>query len=124
MTSRYEYFVRGAVVGGSRLGGRNLPPIRRPPGATGEAVHRWGRKANFTFTAPGTVTTQVIWPDGLPDIDEPDDAARIFTETEREVDVVRVTNPSDSAQFVDVERITRISFLGEDGIVRTFVLNN
>ena len=123
MTSRFEFLVRGAQLGGSRLGGRNLPQIRVPPGATGEAVHRWGRKANFLFTAPGTVTTVVIFND-LPDIDDPDGAARIFTETVREVDVVRVTNPSDSAQFVDVERIKRISFRGEDGIISTFRLNN
>ncbi len=124
MTAPYEFFVRAAVGPGSQFARNALPQIRRPPGAIGEAVHRWGRQANLSWTTPGQVTTQVIFTDGLPPIDDPEDAARIFTETEREVDVVRVENPSDSAQFVDVERITKISFLGEDGITRTFVLNN
>lgn len=122
MTLRYEFLVRPAVLGPVRSPA-TLPQIRRPPGATGEAVHRWGRAAGFDFSAPSQPTTQVNF-DDLPDIDEPDADGLIFTETDREVEVVRITQEGNAQNWVDVERIKRISFRGEDGIIRTFVLNN
>lgn len=36
--------------------------------------------------------------------------AEVWAEIDRTVSVVRVTNPGDSAQFVDVERIDSITF--------------
>jgi hypothetical protein len=104
-------------------------PRRRPPGADGEATLRWGAPGVFQFAAGGGgfAVTQPIF-DILPsgDAAEEDDAALglVFTETGRQVSVVRVTNPSDPADFVDVEVIDRISFRGPDGLIRTFVLNN
>jgi len=58
-------------------------------------------------------------------IDEPtQDAVLRYEEVARAVSVVRVTNPSDSEQWVDVERIERIMFRGPDGRRHEFVLNH
>jgi len=101
-------------------------PRRRPPGASGEALLRWGKPSAFQFTSGGGFTqpTINILPSG--DEAEADDAALglIFTETGRLTTIVRVSNPLDANDFVDVERIDRISFQGPDGVIRTFVLNN
>lgn len=40
---------------------------------------------------------------------------RIYTEVSRETKTVRVTNPNDTAQYVDVARIESITFRGPDG---------
>ena len=98
------------------------PPRRRPEGATGDAVLRWGRASNFPVSAKRTLTTIVNWPT-QPE-DEEEDLGLVYTETERITTTVRVENPDDDEQFVDVERIDQITFLGPDGVPRTFVLTN
>ena len=101
-------------------------PRRRPPGADGEATLRWGAPGVFQFITGGGVTqpTFTVLPSG--DAAEEDDAALglIFTETGRQTTTVRISNPQDAQDFVDVERIEQISFQGPDGLIRTFVLNN
>ena len=105
------------------FGPTSVSPPRRPPeGALGDAVLRWGRACNFRISAVPNLTTIVNWPT-QPE-DEEADPGLIFTETERQTTTVRVENPDDSEQFVDVERIDQITFLGPDGIARTFVLTN
>ncbi len=107
-------------------------PRRRPLGATGEATLRWGATGDFQFAAGrggAFAVRQPIFtflPQGDDAEDEDGGAAEglIFTETGRKTTTLRITNPVDSAQFVDVERIDRISFQGPDGVIRTFVLNN
>ena len=103
-------------------------PRRRPPGASGDATLRWGEPSDFQFSSRGGTRISIIQPTftDLPQGDDDDIAADglIFTETERETTTVRITNPQDANDFVDVERIDRISFLGPDGVIRTFVLNN
>lgn len=127
MATRYEYVIRPQATVGRGVQA-SLPAIRRPPGATGEAVHCWGRAARFEFTEdtqpsqPGFILVPTIDVPGPTDDDHPA-LGFTFTETERITEVVRVFNPQDAEQWVDVERIRRISFLGEDGIVRTFILN-
>ncbi len=98
------------------------PPRRRPEGATGDAVIRWGRASNFPVSAKPNITTVVSFPTAP--VDEEEDLGLIFTETERQTTTVRIENPLDSTQFVDVERIDQITFLGPDGLARTFVLTN
>lgn len=49
---------------------------------------------------------------------------RVYAEVERTVTVVRVENPEDSEQYVDVERIETITFRGPDGQNVKFVLNH
>ena len=48
----------------------------------------------------------------------------IIEELSRSTSVVRVTNPEDETQFVDVERIDAILMLGSDGKVYEFRFNN
>ena len=124
MTSRYEF-----IVGPSRfippgLPTSPLPPRRRPAGASGDAVLRWGRPSDFQFASAAVRRVFVTQPayDTLPEDDE--QVELLFTEIARETTTVRIENPSDSSQFVDVEVIDRISFKGPDGVVRTFVLSN
>jgi hypothetical protein len=40
---------------------------------------------------------------------------RVYTEVNRTTETVRVTNPTDSSQYVDVQRIKSIVFRGPDG---------
>ena len=126
MTSRYEF-----IVGPSRfippgLPTSPLPPRRRPAGASGDAVLRWGRPSDFQFASTAVRRVFVTQPayDTLPEDDDIAEVELLFTETARVTTTVRIENPSDSSQFVDVEVIDRISFVGPDGVVRTFVLSN
>jgi hypothetical protein len=47
---------------------------------------------------------------------------RVYSEVNRVTETVRVTNPSDSAQYVDVQRIKNITFRGPDGVDVRFEL--
>jgi hypothetical protein len=51
-------------------------------------------------------------------------AGRVLTEIARLVTVVRVENPSDPAQFVDVERVEIVTFGDTDGEKVTLVFDN
>lgn len=46
----------------------------------------------------------------------------VYSEVSRTTETVRVTNPQDSNQWVDVARIKSITFRGPDGIDRRFDL--
>ncbi len=120
MSSRFEFF-RG--ITGTRASSP-LPPRRRPEGASGDAVLRWGAPSNFQVASGsgGVFITQPGFDELPPDDDEA--LGWIFTETERQTTTVRIFNPVDANDFVDVEKIDQISFLGPDGLIRTFVLNN
>jgi len=48
----------------------------------------------------------------------------VLREIGRSTTTVRVENPSDSSQYVDVERINRIAFRDPNGFIYEFVLNN
>ncbi len=47
-----------------------------------------------------------------------------YNETGRYTSMVRVTNPDDPAQYVDVERIEWVSFVNAAGETLTLVFNN
>lgn len=56
----------------------------------------------------------------LVDEGPPGGAASYYeTELSRTVSEVRITNPEDESQYVDVERIVTITFLRNDGVVIT-----
>ena len=124
MTSRTEFLVNPWRFIPPGLPTSPLPPRRRPAGASGDAILRWGRPSDFQFASTAVRRVFVTQPafDTLPEDDE--QVELLFTETARVTTTVRIENPSDSSQFVDVERIDRISFVGPDGVVRTFVLSN
>jgi len=99
----------------------------------GPLVFEWEDLANdpdWSGTTSGgdTLTKAQIPPgdfldrvrDSISDLEEPiaeetQDPALVYTEIARAVTTVRVENPSDSSQYVDVERIERIVFRGPDG---------
>ena len=115
MTSRTEFL---RLPAGRRPLDRR-PPRRPPPGAVGDATLRWGDPSNFQQSSGGGISiSQPL--DDLP----PLDVVLEFTEIARETTTVRITNPLDANDFVDVERIDRITFLGPDGLIRAFILNN
>ena len=97
------------------------PPRRPPEGASGDAVLRWGRPSNFVISAKNRTSNIVSYPTQP---EEEEEEGLVYQEVERTTTTVRVENPDDSEQFVDVERIDRITFLGPDNIPRTFVLTN
>lgn len=70
----------------------------------------------------GDVDTQTDVPSGD---DSPDFGERVvMEELSRSTSTVRVTNPDDESQFVDVERIEQVLMLGSDGIVYEMRFNN
>lgn len=130
MPTQFELIVRPAAVAVGRQSAVALPRFRRPPGASGAAVLTVGRESRFQFSDPPAAPETAIYV-GLPAIDTPGAGdttgpalGLVFAETKRQTSTVRVTNPQDSEDWVDVERIERISFRGPDGLIRTFVLNN
>ena len=48
----------------------------------------------------------------------------VWFETSRDTETVRVENPEDSGQYVDVERMTRVTFAMPNGQTVTLVFSN
>ena len=120
MTSRTEFL---RTITRRRLLERR-PPRRLPPGAVGDATLRWGEPSNFQLSSGGGSPPPEQPESDLPPIGDEQDNVLEFTEVSRETTTVRISNPADPADFVDVERIDRISFKGPDGLIRAFILNN
>jgi hypothetical protein len=93
---------------------------------TDDSLIRWGRPSEYgspTQTKEESRSGVRIVnsnPKKDPDANKP---PRVYTEIERETETVRVTNPSDATQYVDVQRIKSILFRGPDGIDVRFNLN-
>jgi hypothetical protein len=106
------------------------------------ALLAWGDASDFllpTGQIPGIIHTRNIppgdflsrnWDDQLEDFDEQVEDYEeeevppiLYHELTRTVSVVRVENPEDPAQYVDVERIETITFRGPDRDVQ-FILNH
>jgi hypothetical protein len=109
-----------------------LPPVRRiRPGEDTEASICAGGPARFLrenledpIQLPGTSTRiEVRWPSKDGGANDPE--AIIYQEVSREVSVIRVENPDDAAQYVDVERIEQIDFTNlETGRLVRFILRH
>lgn len=112
------------------------PAPRQPlPGEEDAAFISWGAPSRFItpqLTQPVTSSTsfggagggsfRVIWPDA--DKPKKSEIEREYTEIEREVETIKITNPDDAQQYVMVERISEISFRAPDGSTAKFVLKN
>ena len=81
-----------------------------------EAEIRWGKASQFQWSATNPanniINNRIIIPP--PDADEVQELIE-YTETERTTETVRVTNPQDADQYVDVERILTITCQGPNG---------
>lgn len=82
---------------------------------------RWGKPADFQDLLRAATVT-VIWPaDDNADDEEPPPLQ--YNEEARATETIRIENPEDSEQYVEVERITSIIFRGPDGRRHQFNLN-
>ncbi len=70
----------------------------------------------------GTPITKVISP--IPETDFGDDETRVLTEMARVTSVVRVENPEDPTQWVDVERIDVMMMQDSKGLLWRFQFRN
>lgn len=88
----------------------NLVPVPEE-----EAEIRWGKVSQFQWSVshPDRSQTRTIirFVPG-DDEDEPVQELIEYRETERTTETVRVSNPEDEEQYVDVERIQTITFQG------------
>jgi hypothetical protein len=84
-----------------------------------DSLIRWGRPSEYgTATqtkeeSRGGFSVVNSSPSKTPQ--DPNKAPKVYTEVSRTTETVRVTNPSDANQYVDVARITSILFRGPDG---------
>ena len=100
----------------------NLVPV---PEA--EAEIRWGKASQFQWSVsnPDRITNRTIIRFIPPDDDEEALQDTIeYTETERTTETVRVENPNDAEQYVNVARILTITFqgpnVGQSGEIEQF----
>ncbi|KQU77696.1 hypothetical protein ASD12_18015 [Mesorhizobium sp. Root102] len=79
---------------------------------SGDADFRFGKAARFTLTTPEQRTNPgggVTWPPDDP-VDDPADGIVVidYDYVDRAVEKIRVENPEDSEQWVEIERITKL----------------
>ena len=103
------------------LGGRQGEPgvlqhaiDGRPPMQTdAQARLRWGEEPSFDIIDPTPATqpsVTVVWPNDPSQPDNqglPDQVTIAATEIDRKTRTVRVTNPDDDTQYVDVEDVVK-----------------
>jgi hypothetical protein len=90
-----------------------------------DSLIRWGRPSDYgTETqTPEESRGGVVIVNSTPKKDpEQQKRERVYTEIDRTTETVRVRNPSDSTQYVDVARIKSIRFQGPDGVISRFDL--
>ena len=105
---------RPPVVINSHLRDRpgNLIPVPEE-----EAEIRWGKPSQFQWSVsqPDRIFNRTITIIRDADEEEPIPEIIEYTETARTTETVRVSNPTDAEQYVDVERILTITFQGPNG---------
>ena len=105
---------------------------RNKPGESTEATITWGAASNFDVAdarsnVPDNVPTVSIHFVDQPQQELPPDVAAVtltFNEVSRKTHKVRVENPDDSSQWVEVENTDEITFDGPDHIFRRFIFKN
>ncbi|RWO83178.1 MAG: hypothetical protein EOS18_06190 [Mesorhizobium sp.] len=85
---------------------------------SGDADFRFGKASRFTLTTPEQRTnpgSTVTWPPDEP-VEDPEDGIVVidYDYIDRAVETIRIENPEDSEQWVEVERITKIMFRRRD----------
>ena len=92
-------------------------PANLVPVAEAEAEIRWGKASQFQWSVshPDRIINRTIIRVIPPDDDDEEEELEEtieYTETDRTTETVRVSNPQDAEQYVDVERILTITFQG------------
>lgn len=114
--------VRPAVYIESHLKDRSPGPLEIP-----EQVSeiRWGKASSFQWSVTNPPSTNgggsVSFPDGDDEEAELGPKTLEFDETARTVENIRVENPSDSAQYVIVQRINEITFRGPSDFANALI---
>lgn len=101
------------------------PPARRNPVPESDgdlAILTWG--GEISLNDPASSGFSISNPGTGPQDTQAERKARVYTEVSRATKVARVTNPDDESQYVDVERITSITFSGPDGVDVIFNLKS
>lgn len=100
------------------------PPARRTPvESDGDlAILTWGGEVDIDLGSGGFTVTNPGSSQGP--TDQRQRQKKIYNEVSRTTNVVRVSNPNDAEDWVDVQRITSITFRGPDDIDIQFNLNN
>lgn len=103
-----------------------LPQKRKLFGEEAEACITWGAASRFLRSDKTEPSRSSGFSTTISDKeeDEEEEPVRLYQEIRRTVSVIRVENPSDASQFVDVERIETIDFTAPDGGTVRFVLNH
>jgi hypothetical protein len=91
------------------FGGRSLVPVGPAGPGKPNIVVSWGN--------PSTLQAKAI---GVKDLN----TGKFWTEQDRKTSRIRVHNPSDSSQFVDIDRIDSIHLQDEKGNDHFMTLNN
>lgn len=106
-------------------GNRRLPPEQDDK----DAFIQWSANINTVVTTLDAlginegILIKAITEDGGPTSESEEPPSNVFTETNRSVSVIRVSNPEDPNSWVDVERVERITFSGDGGQF-TYVFRN
>ena len=84
---------------------------------------RWGGASSFDTSQAGGGGVTII---KRPPPDEPpgERPVKVYNEVQREVSKVKVYNPDDQEQWIEVERINRIRFQGPEEWDVEFVLDH
>ena len=85
-----------------------LPPIQPNVASTADVSVTWGQGTSLLAKAIGTKNFRF----------------GVLDELDRKTSTVRVTNPDDAAQYVDVKRIDYLKMQDEDGLIHEFNFNN
>ena len=118
-----EDVVRSAVIIGSHLRDR---PAKTAPVPEEEAEIVWGKASQFSWSIDTPDIRKSTYVTVIRHENNDDDLRQliIFPEIERATETVRITNPQDAEQYVDVERITSITFqapnVGEKNEIQQF----
>lgn len=109
--TNFERVVRPSVIIESFLKDRTPKPVEIPEQ---EAEIRWGKASTFQWSSTNPPNTGgggiTVRPGDDEDDEEIGSQTVEFEETARSIHVVRVSNPLDDQQYVDVERIDDITF--------------
>lgn len=97
---------------------------RNKPGEVTAATITWGQASNFEVKTVNLPFLSSLGQGGDTKKKPLDSLTITYTETGRETETVRVSNPDDASMWVDVKRIKAITFIGDDGAYRRFVLHN
>jgi hypothetical protein len=106
--SKLETVVR-PFQAGDVFTARVLPPVQPPAAPPAPITATWGKGISLLSTAIGKTDFKF----GV-----------VHTEVDRKTHTVRVTNPDDENQFVDVQRIDQLRLKDENGVMSTWNLNN